>query len=256
MRVEVLGCSGGIGGRRRTSALRVDQDILLDCGTGVGDMSSEDLAGIRHVFLTHSHLDHVACLPMLVDTLFAELTREPLTVYATGACIEILQNHIFNWQIWPDFQTLPAPDSPVVRFQVMEPGEVLSLRGRRIEMLPVVHTVPACGYRVQEEGGGAFAYSGDCTTNDGLWAALNASDTLDLLVVECAFGDGEMDLARRAGHYCPQLLVEDLAKLGHDPRICITHLKPGEEARVFAQLRERAPGRALVQLRGGEVFRV
>ncbi len=255
MRVEVLGCSGGIGGGRRTSALRVDDDILLDCGTGVGDLSPAELSRIRHVFLTHPHMDHVACLPMLVDTLFAQLKDAPLMVYATPPCIEILQAHIFNWQIWPDFQTLPAPDSPVVRFRPVEWGETVTLGARRIDVLPAIHTVPACGYRV-EGNGGAFAYTGDCTSNDSLWKALNAHDRLDLLVVECAFGDSEIDLARRAGHYCPELLVHDLAKLGHDPRICITHLKPGEEARVFEQLRRRAPQRALLQLRGREVFQL
>ena len=82
MRIRTLGCSGGIGAGSRTSSLLIDNDVLIDAGTGIGDLSLEDLDSIRHVFLTHSHLDHVAGLPMLVDRLFDEHFEIPLTVYA------------------------------------------------------------------------------------------------------------------------------------------------------------------------------
>src|SRR5687767_15813201 len=65
MRIRVLGCSGGIGGGLRTTALLVDDDILIDAGTGVGDLSLASLAKIDHIFVTHSHLDHVASIPFL-----------------------------------------------------------------------------------------------------------------------------------------------------------------------------------------------
>jgi ribonuclease BN (tRNA processing enzyme) len=255
MRLEILGCSGGIGGAHRTSALRVDEDILLDCGTGVGDLDEAALAHIRHVFLSHPHLDHMACLPMLVDTLFTQFQERPLVVYGTPGCLEILRRDIFNWRIWPDFLSLPDRERPVMRFEPMEPGDRLEVDGRVIEMLPVRHTVPAAGYRIQR-GEAAFAYSGDCTSNDELWAALNAHDRLDLLIVECAFRDDEADLARRSGHYCPRMLASDLQKLGHRPRIGVTHLKPGEEPQVLAELSAHMPDRDLHRLRSGEVFRL
>ena len=44
MKLRVLGCSGGIGGRHlRTTSLLVDNDILIDAGTGVGDVSLAEL---------------------------------------------------------------------------------------------------------------------------------------------------------------------------------------------------------------------
>ncbi|OOG22272.1 3',5'-cyclic-nucleotide phosphodiesterase [Thioalkalivibrio denitrificans] len=255
MQIEILGCSGGIGGVHRTTALRVDDDILLDCGTGVGDLDEAALARIRHVFLSHPHMDHVACLPLLVDTLFSRLQDDPLIVHAVPGCLDILRSDIFNWRIWPDFLSLPNPDRPVMRFEPMEPGMRLDLDGRRIEMLPVRHTVPAAGYRIEHQGA-AFAYSGDCTSNDELWAALNAHDRLDMLVVECAFSDDEADLARRSGHYCPGLLAADLEKLVHRPSIGVTHLKPGEEAKVMQELGRCMPDRELRRLSSGDVFRL
>ena len=87
MKVRILGCSGGIGGRHlRTTSMLVDNDILIDAGTGVTDLSIAELAQIDHVFLTHSHLDHIASLPLLIDTV-GDMRNRPLTVHATDATI-------------------------------------------------------------------------------------------------------------------------------------------------------------------------
>ena len=79
MRIKILGCSGGIGAGSRTSAMLIDDDVLLDAGTGIGDLALDDLNSIRHVFLTHSHLDHVAGLPMLIDSIFTVDVDTPVT---------------------------------------------------------------------------------------------------------------------------------------------------------------------------------
>jgi len=60
MRVRVLGCSGAIAKGCRTTSFLVDGDVLVDAGTGVGDLTLEEMAGIEHVLLTHSHLDRSA----------------------------------------------------------------------------------------------------------------------------------------------------------------------------------------------------
>src|SRR2546425_1012433 len=60
MKLRILGCSGGIGGRHlRTTSMLLDNDILVDAGTGVADLSLTELSPIDHVVLTHSHLDHL-----------------------------------------------------------------------------------------------------------------------------------------------------------------------------------------------------
>jgi 3',5'-cyclic-nucleotide phosphodiesterase len=63
MQLRILGCSGGIGGANRTTSFLINDSILIDAGTGVGDLSFSALTRIEHVFITHSHLDHIACLP-------------------------------------------------------------------------------------------------------------------------------------------------------------------------------------------------
>ncbi len=253
MRLQVLGCSGGIGPGAKTTSLLLDGDILIDAGTGICDLEWDQLQGIRHVFLTHSHMDHVFGIPLLIDALFVHLDT-PLTIHALPETIEALGAHIFNWSIWPDFRQLPEPERSLLRFSPMAPGEVRTVGDRSIEMIEVQHAVPAAGFLVSDGEGARFCFSGDTGVNDSLWPALNRVDRLDLLIIECAFADELAELAGAAGHYVPATLVTDLARLDGDARIAITHIKPGQEEQIMAQLAEAAPWRGFHRLRAGDVF--
>ncbi|MFZ5594503.1 MAG: MBL fold metallo-hydrolase [Pseudomonadota bacterium] len=254
MNIRVLGASGGVGPGLRTTSLLIDDDILIDAGSGVGELSLEQMASIRHVFITHSHLDHVAFLPLLLDSVFDSI-REPVVVHGQAATLRALQEHIFNWVIWPDFSRLPQPGAPVLRYEVMAAGDVCMIAGRALEMIAVNHAVPGVGYCV-ECSSGALAFSGDTTTNDSFWAALNARQRLNVLIVESAFADSNLELSRLACHYCPTLLAEDIAKLRHDPLIYITHNKPGDEETIFAECQAAMPQRKLRRLHGGEIIQL
>ena len=255
MRIRVLGCSGGIGAGSRTSALLVDNDVLIDAGTGIGDLSLEDLDSIRHVFLTHAHLDHVAGLPMLVDRIFDENFVEPLTVYAREETLRAIQDHLFNGVIWPDFAMLPSPGKPMLRYQVTSPGDTVTINHRDFYAVDVMHTVPTLGFTVQNSGG-AFAVSGDTKTNETLWPVLNACDDLRVLVIEVSFPDEMEQLATQSGHYCPKTLTRDLERLEHSPEIWLTGMKPGEEARILEQVIKAAPGKNIQMLSRGTVLTV
>ncbi|MEJ2059746.1 MAG: 3',5'-cyclic-nucleotide phosphodiesterase [Gammaproteobacteria bacterium] len=254
MRLRVLGCSGGVSRDRRTTCFLLDDDTLIDCGTGVGELSLEEMSRLRHIFLTHTHLDHIAGLPLLIDTLYRQLEAQPLTVHALPESCETLKRHIFNWQIWPDFFSLPEADHAAAHFETLDFGEVCEIEnGRRLEMIRVNHTVPTAGYFVTQ-GDSSFAFSGDTTTNDSLWDFLNAKGRLDLLLMECAFSNEERQLSEVAKHYCPDTLSEDIAKLQLHPQLAISHLKPGDEDRTLEELRVALPGFEPRPLRGGEVF--
>lgn len=255
MDLRVLGCSGGIGVHRRTTSMLVDNDILIDAGSGVGDLSLEEMAHIRHIFLTHSHLDHFAFLPLLIDTMFP-LIDTPMVIHGLEATIKSLQEHIFNWDIWPDFAKLPNASNPVMSYQVMQPGERVEINGRKLEMIEVNHIVPCVAYRVESSAGGVFAFSGDTTTNDTLWAALNAHDRLDILLVEAAFANELESLSKAAKHYTPNMLGEDIKKLKHDPDIYISHPKPGQEDIIYQECLAAIKNRRIHSLQGGEKFTV
>ncbi len=252
MHIKILGWSGGIGGELRTTCFLIDDDLLIDAGTGLGDLPTPRMTGIRHIFLTHSHMDHIAGLPLLADSMFG-VHEEPIVIHAQEKTIKALKAHIFNWVIWPDFSELPNKDRPCIRFEPMKPGETLRIGEREIEMIPVNHTVPGVGYCLRS-GDKVVAFSGDTTTNDSLWQRLNEYDRLDLLFVESAFAEDDLELSRISKHYCPSLLAKDLAKLRHRPEIWLTHFKPGEEDLIYRECQQAMPEFSLNRLSGGELF--
>lgn len=237
MKLRILGCSGGIGGRHlRTTSLLLDHDILIDAGTGVADLSIAELAVIDHVFLTHTHLDHIASLPLMVDTV-GDRRSKPLTVYGTDAVITILRNHVFNWAVWPDFSEIPNAAKPFMRFQAIRVGERLSLNGRQITALPAEHTVPAVGYHL-ESPQGSLVFSGDTGGCDAFWQAVNRIANLKHLIIECAFSNREERLAIASKHLCPSMLANELQKLERNCDIYITHLKPGQIELTMEEIAE------------------
>lgn len=227
MKIRILGCSGGIGGRHlRTTSILVDHDILIDCGTGVADLSIAELAQIDHVFLTHTHMDHIACLPLMIDTV-GDLRERPLIVHATPAVEEILRAHIFNWLVWPDFTATPVADKPWLRFEPIAVGQAVELQGRRIVPLPANHGVPAVGYQL-DSGRASLVFSGDTGPCPALWQAVNTIGNLKTLIIETAFSNRERSLAEASFHLCPSQLLDELSHLQSRPDIFITHLKPGQ----------------------------
>jgi ribonuclease BN (tRNA processing enzyme) len=251
MRVTVLGCSGGIGGERHTTSLLVDDDILVDAGTGVTRLALEDLAKIDHVFITHSHLDHHLALPLLLDSVGAMRDR-PVTAHALPEVAEILKGDIFNWRIWPDFTQVPH-GRPFLRWSPVHLGETEALGSRRITPLPAQHVVPACGYWL-DSGAASLAFSGDTGPCDAFWDAVNAIGNLRHLIVECAFPQDERNIAEVSKHHSPATLIDALARYRGSAEVYITHPKPGREAAILEEARARAGGRDLQLLHEGQVF--
>lgn len=255
MRIKVLGCSGGIGGILRTTTFLVDEDILMDAGTGVGDLSIEQLCKIDHIFLTHSHLDHIASIPLLLDTVFG-MREAHITLYATRETWDILKEHIFNWKIWPDFSVIPTEANPLLRYREIHLGETVNLDGRRFTPLPANHVVPAVGYHLEGESS-SMVFTGDTTTCDELWEVVNRIGNLKYLVIETAFSDGEVEIAKLSKHLCPSMLVDELRKLKlRDMRIYITHLKPGEGEVIMHEIERDAYEFNARPLYNGHIFHI
>jgi cAMP phosphodiesterase len=253
MKLRILGCSGGIGGEHlRTTSLLVDDDMMIDAGTGLGNLSIDELARIDHLFLTHTHLDHIACLPLMIDSV-ADRRGKPLTVYGIPAVLDILRKHVFNWLVWPDFTEIPSAETPFMRYQPIELLQPVTICARRLTPLPVDHTVPAVGYRL-DSGAGCLVFSGDTGPCDALWQAINQIDNLRHVIVECAFPDSEAPLAVLSKHLCPRMLALELHKLERQCEIHITHLKPGQMDLTMAEI-ERCLGEFKPRmLRNNQVF--
>ena len=240
MLIRVLGCSGSIAAGSRTTSFLVDDDILVDAGTGVGDLALEALLRIDHVLVTHSHLDHILAIGLLADcvTRLREAARRPpIVVHALPATIAALRRHVFNGVIWPDFTQLPRPEAAVMQFAPFQVGQVLHVGRRVVEVLPAEHTVPAVGFAVRADHADApaWVFTGDTGPNPALWARL-ARLRVAALVIETAFSDEEDALAGISSHLNPRRLQAELAQIAGDMDVWITHIKPGEVKAVMSQI--------------------
>lgn len=264
--IRVLGCSGSIAARCHTTAFLLDDDILIDAGSGVGEMRLDELARIDHILISHSHLDHVLSIPLLADSVIrlrqgpgglSEL--RPIHVHALPETLEALRTHIFNGVIWPDFTRLPSAAYPILVFHPFAVGEQLTFPAkgglcadRRVHVLPAAHTVPGVGFGL-ETPQGWWVFSGDTGPNPALWKALEGR-RIAQLVIETAFSNEEAHLASISGHLSPQSLAHELTQLDGEVSVYITHPKPGEVPAVLAQIRALESRHRIEPLREGQRF--
>ena len=234
MEIRALGTSGGIGAGLRTTALLIDGRLLIDAGSGVGDLALDEIRAVREVLITHAHLDHVAFLGLMADSRIGT-GAPPLHVHAPAEALAALREHMLNDRLWPDFTRVPDPDDPVLVLHALPEAGGLELEGYRMAPLPAAHGVPAVGYAV-DDGRAALAFSGDTGPCPALWQALQRLPRLDALIVECALPDALAGLGGRIGHYTPAALAADAAQLPPGARLWITHLKPAERERIAAEL--------------------
>ncbi len=256
MILHVLGCSGAIAAGCKTTAFLLDDDILIDAGTGVGDMPLDAMARVDHILVSHSHLDHVVSIGLLADSVL-RLRRArgsaPIQVHALPETLAALRAHIFNGVVWPDFTRLPSAEQPVLELVPCAIGDVLHLNGKRIEVLSASHTVPAVGYAVDGGAAGWWVYSGDTGPNPLLWERL-ARMKVAHLVIETAFGDDEKALAHISQHLCPAALGTELAQLGGSIDVHITHIKPGEMDAVMNEIGRLGTPHRINALSAGQVM--
>lgn len=261
MPIRVLGCSGSIAAGSRTTAFLLDDTILIDAGTGVGDLTLDELARIDHILVSHSHLDHVLAIGLLADSVIRRRSaqgRPPIEVHALTATLAALRTHVFNGVIWPDFTTLPDRDAPVLRFVPFATGDRLVLGGRTVEVLPAAHTVPAVGFAVwpgPRAEGAAWIFTGDTGPNPALWERLRRIE-VGGLVIETAFRDDEAAVAERSAHLHPARLRDELARLETPTEVCITHIKPGEVETVMAEIASHDSRHRIRALRAGDTMQL
>lgn len=234
MRLRVLGCSGAERPGHFSSAFLLDDSILLDAGTVGTALTEEEQWRIRHIFVTHAHLDHIKGIPLLADNVIISGLKHEVVVHGIPEVLRALREHLMNNVIWPDFSVIPSPNAPVIRYQEVTPGEDVAVEGYLFRATRVNHSVPAVAYTVQK-GARRITYTGDTGPTFELWAQ---PGRLDALIVEVSFPNHLEELALLTGHLTTRLLEAELKKMPLLPkRILITHPKPQYHETIRAELK-------------------
>jgi ribonuclease BN (tRNA processing enzyme) len=236
MKLKVLGCSGGIGKNLRTTSYLLDEHILLDGGTGVGDLTLEQMRDIRHLVLTHAHLDHIAGFALMLASIYDSIDHT-IQVHAPETVINALKNSLFNWQVWPDFSQLPSPEAPIIQFNSVNETEPFFIDDYQIEAVALSHTVDSYAYLISHNYS-HLCFFGDTGPTDKIWQRINQSGIDYVIIVEVSYPNDKKQLAADSGHYTAELLAVDLAKLTHKPQVFIQHLKPCVESIVTEQCQQ------------------
>jgi ribonuclease BN (tRNA processing enzyme) len=235
MKIRVLGAFGGEGLGHRPSAFLVNDKILIDGGSVSGALTVPEQLAVEHAIVSHAHLDHIAGLVYLTETLaFCELGAA-VTIASIDPVIGALRAGVFNNALWPDFSKIPHPDVPVVKYRALIEDVEQRVGDLWVTPVAVNHTVPTAGFIVHD-GSTGVVYSGDTGPTEALWQAARGLRGLRAVIVECAFPNRLGPLAQVAKHMTPALIQRELDKLPPDVPVWIFHVKPQFHEEVAEEL--------------------
>ncbi len=224
--IKILGASGSKAKNHNTTSFQIFKDIIIDAGNVLNALGNET-KDINHIFLTHSHADHIADLPFIIETFFEERSS-PLTIYALEETIDVLQKHSFNNKIWPDFTKIKLlkNDNFSLILKPIKINETINIHNYFIKAIHAEHIDGSCGYIVTKKNQ-SFIISGDTYINPILWEEINNNKTIKSLIIECSFPDKLENLATLTKHLTPSLIAKQLQNLKRkDISIFFYHLKP------------------------------
>jgi ribonuclease BN (tRNA processing enzyme) len=225
MKIRVLGAYGAEGLTERPSAFLVDERTLIDAGSVTGALTVPEQLAVEHVLISHTHLDHIAGLAFLTETLACTSATHSLTVTAVPPVVEALRTGVFNNVVWPDFARIPSAGAPIVKYRSLVEAAEQRVGELWVTPLAVTHTVPTTGFIVHD-GSRGFIYSGDTGPTRALWEAARGLTGIRAVILECAFPNRLARLADAAKHLTPALIEREIDKLPPDVPVWIYHIKP------------------------------
>ena len=225
MKIRVLGAFGGEGLGHRPSAFLVNDKVLIDGGSVSGALTIPDQLAVEHAIISHAHLDHIAGLVYLTETLAFCEVGAAVTIASIDPVITTLRAGVFNDTLWPDFSKIPPPEVPVVKYRTVVENTEHKVGDLWVTPVAVNHTVPATGFIVHD-GSTGLVYSGDTGPTEALWQAARDVKGVRGVILECAFPNRLGPLGQVAKHMTPALIRREIDKLPPDIPVWIFHVKP------------------------------
>jgi ribonuclease BN (tRNA processing enzyme) len=223
MKVLLVPSAVGAAPLQYLTTLLVNDAVAFDAGSLGFYGTPAEQARVRHVFLTHAHIDHLASLPIFLENVSDDSGTCP-TVFAPEPVLDVLRNDLLNDRLFPDFVRLSRDGPPLVRLEAVEPGRPVRAGGLTVTAVPVDHVVPTVGYLI-DDGTAAIAFVTDTAPSDAIWEAANRTPNLKAVFLELTFPESVTWLARVAKHLTPSLFAAEVRKLRPGVPVHVIHLK-------------------------------
>lgn len=238
MKVHIVPSSVGESSRHQILATYLINDtVAIDAGV-LGLLSPlEAQRRVRHVFLSHSHLDHLATLPIFIDNVYVHGPTCP-SVWGSPHVLETLQRDLFNDRLWPDMIRLSGEESPFLKLETISAEQPIEVEGLRITPIDLNHVVPTFGFLVEELATKvAVLFVSDTGPTERVWEIANQTPGLKGLFLEASFPNSMNWLADKAAHLTPELFRDELTKLKQPVPVHVIHIKLAFESQILNELR-------------------
>jgi ribonuclease BN (tRNA processing enzyme) len=227
----------------------IDDTLAVDAGCLGFHGTAREQAQIKHVLLSHSHIDHLGSLPIFVDNVF-EAGQTAVTVYGSAAVLECLRADVFNDRVWPDYFRLSSAGAPPLKLVQLEPDKTVAIAGLHVTPVPVDHVVPTLGFVIEGKDGAIIIVS-DTGPTERIWEYANRTAHLKAVFLEVAFPVALAGLAEVTKHLTTAQLAQELRKLNQPVTVLAVHLK----ARYRDQIVRELEGLAIPNLEIGRFGR-
>jgi ribonuclease BN (tRNA processing enzyme) len=245
VKVKVVGSSIGNGPNHQFLISYLFGDHLaIDAGS-IGFMTPlEAQTQIRHVFLSHSHIDHTASLATFLDNVYVP-GPDCVNVYGPPETLDSLRSDLFNDRMWPDLVRLSMAESPFLTLLPLSSEQAVEADGLRVLPVALDHVVPTFGFIVSDHRA-AVAIVSDTAPTDRIWELVNQTPNLKAVLVEVSFPNHMAWLAEKAKHLTTSSFAAELQKLQQAVPVVAVHVKPRYQEQIVTEL--AAAGLANVQI--------
>ena len=229
MEFRVLGSFGGDSPECRMTSFLIDGQVAVDAGAITRALTIKEQRELRHVLITHTHMDHTNTLPFLIENSFGS-SDQPVSIFCTKRVLAGVRRHLFNNDTWPDFTRIPNHLYPSVKFEEIEVERPFVIGGLPSGDLEVVaievnHIVPTTGLLLRQ-GSSSIIFTSDTGPTDRIWEIANATEDLAAVITEVSFPNRMQTVADVSLHLTPQALGTELEKLERDVPVFLYHFKP------------------------------